>query len=95
MTAIDTRPASRIVIVLLAITVVALALFLGPRDAEGSLVESGDFLTTTDALAMSDKCLTLKRKAVYCTRLESIFPAGSVCSIYSLSDLSKSDNCGS
>lgn len=87
----DNRPASRTVIVLLALVVVGLTVFLVPENGEGSGQGFRRGFAPTDTLAIPYKCLTQNQKGVNCVRLETFNPAGSVQPIYSRYVGSKTD----
>lgn len=91
MSAIDSRPASRTVIVLLALVVLALAVFLAPADAEGSATPTAAKIGAKSALANPDKCLTQNQKAVNCGRSKAVHSALSEGHFYSLYARSKTD----
>ena len=87
----DNRPASRVVMIFLALVVLGLAVFLTPGNAEGNVRGTAQELCATDGLAISHKCLTQNQKGVNCERLEKVQPAEPVQPIYSRYVGSKTD----
>lgn len=92
---IQSHPSSRIVIVLLMLTILILAVVMVPGEADGRVsartVSLSAGCTATDALATSDKCLTQNRKGLNWWWLSAVCPAGSDSPIYSLCVSLKSD----
>lgn len=77
---------SRIVLALLAMTVLALSFFAWPPDAHGMALANSQTPPTVidiDGLASLDKSLTLKGKSVNCSRLDAVLPTRSGVPFYS------------
>lgn len=87
----DNRPASRAVIVLLALVVLGLTVFFAPGNAEANRRRGGRESAVIDALAIPHKCLTQNQKGVNCIRLGTVQPAESVQPFYSHYVGSKTD----
>lgn len=87
----DNRPASRAVIVLLALVVIGLVAFYAPGNAEGNQPGIDRETSVIDASAIPYKCLTQNQKGVNCVRLETVQPAESVRTFYSRCIGSKTD----
>ena len=95
---IQPHSSSRVVIVLLMLTTLILAVVMAPGEADGRALDLASVWTgvyaVTDALTISDKCLTPNGHGLNCMRLEAVCPTESGSPIYSLwvVSISMSDN---